>query len=181
MRPLAWLGTSPTAPISAVVCLGVEVWNRRFERSRLRWWIKRLSYAAGTWMVRLVGRLPARALRQGSADESRGFWLQFHGFVRDDRWAHGIACGTTGAGLATIEQPVLFIVSEADRFYCRPQSALAFSSTLRHREAIVMGRDDAPLPLSHVRPTHMGMVTDSSSAPMWKFVARWLSTRDARS
>jgi predicted alpha/beta hydrolase len=174
---LAWLGLNPDAGVDAVVSIAVEQWRRRHEPSRRKWWIKRALFWPTSHLVRSLGYVPARALRQGNNDEAATMWLQFERWQREDRW-----CSLDGAvdydvGLASIAAPLLHVLSEGDRLYARPRSAIHFTSAVPHRELVVLGRDDAPVSLTKLRPNHMAMVTDPRSLPLWQWVGDWLDRR----
>jgi pimeloyl-ACP methyl ester carboxylesterase len=171
---LAWLGQNPDPSVRALVLLSCSVWNRRFEPSRLKWWLKRLLFWPTVLITALVGYLPARRLRIGSADEARGFWRQFHGFMRRDAWDSLNGNVDYWAGLESIRAPVLHVMSEGDRLYARPPAAARLTAPIRQRELLVLGRDDAPGDLAELRPDHMGMLTSSRSKLAWHWIAGWL-------
>jgi predicted alpha/beta hydrolase len=171
---LAWLGQNPDPSVRALVAMSCSVWNKRFEPSRLHWLLKRLVFWPSVIITRLVGYLPARKLRVGTADEARSFWLQFHSWIRSDRW-----CTTDGkidwwAGLEHIRAPLLHVMSEGDRLYARPAAAVRLSAPVHTRELLILGRDDAPGELSKLRPNHMGLVTSPRSKLAWHWIAGWL-------
>src|SRR5690606_12999108 len=74
---MAWLGQHPDADVRALVAMSCSVWNKRFEPSWGWWMIKRLAFWPSVILTELVGYLPVRRLRAGTADEPRGFWRQF--------------------------------------------------------------------------------------------------------
>ena len=171
---LAWLGQHPAAPIRACAALSCSVWNRRFEPSRWIWWAKRALFLLTAALTELVGYFPARRLRAGTADESRGFWRQFHGHMHRNAWDSRDGSVDYFAGLATIEAPVLHVMSEGDPFYARPPACAGLSAPIAGRELLVLGRDDAPGELARLRPGHMGMVTDVRTKLAWHWLAGWL-------
>lgn len=174
---LAWLGRNPAAPVDAVVSIAVEQWRRRHEPSRRHWWLKRALFWPSARLVRRLGYVPARALRQGSNDEAATMWLQFERWQREDRWCSLDGSLDYDVGLSTIAAPVLHVLSEGDRLYARPRSAVHFTAAVPRRELLVLGRDDAPVSLTKLRPSHMGVVTDPRSAPLWQFLGDWLERR----
>jgi alpha-beta hydrolase superfamily lysophospholipase len=171
---LAWMGQYPDAPVRAAVLLACDLWNRRFEPSRPRWFLKRLIDLAIWVFVEALGYLPARATRTGTADESLGFWRQFHYTVANDCWQSAEGDVDYYARLAEVTSPVLHVLSEGDRVYANPRSALNFTAPLPERQVLVVGRDDAPTDLRDYRPSHVEMVTNPSSAGVWWTVARWI-------
>lgn len=176
---LAWLGMHPEAPVRAVVLLACDLWNKRFEPRRWRWAIKR-AIDLGIWVLtELVGHVPVRRFRAGTADESRGFWRQFHQAISRDCWLSDDSSTDYHAGLVDVNVPVLHVLSEGDWLYANPRSALNFSAALPEREVLVLGRDDAPADLRDYRPGHMQVVTSPGSAGVWWAIARWLGHRTA--
>ncbi|PRP98078.1 Alpha/beta hydrolase family protein [Enhygromyxa salina] len=171
---LAWLGQNPDPSVRALVAMSCAIWNRRFEPLRWRWWLKRLLIWPTVLITELVGYMPARLLRLGSADEARSFWRQFHGFMRRDRWDSKDGKIDYFANLEHIRAPVLHVMSEGDRLYAPPTTCARLSAPINHRELLVLGRDDAPGDLARLRPDHMGMVTSAKSKLAWHWVAGWL-------
>jgi predicted alpha/beta hydrolase len=172
---LAWLGQNPDADVRALAALSCSVWNKRFEPSRAWWLVKRLLFWPTVLITELVGYLPARRLRAGSADEARSFWRQSHGWIRSDRW--GSVDGTIDywAGLRQIRAPLLHVMSEGDRLYARPAAAIRLSAPVETRELLILGRDDAPGELARLRPNHMGLITDPRAKLAWHWIAGWLA------
>lgn len=170
---LAWLGQNPDPSVRALVLLSCSVWNRRFEPSRVIWWIKRALFWLTSLVVELLGHLPVRRLRLGTADEARGFWRQFHGHVRRDRW-DSLDGVDWWAGLDSIRAPVLHVLSEGDLLSARPPAAAQLSARISQRELLVLGRDDAPGELARLRPNHMQLVTSPRSKLAWHWIAGWL-------
>ncbi len=176
---LAWLGTRgdehPEAhEVAAVVAIACDVWNRRFEPNALVWGLKWMLFGLTRLVVELVGYLPARRLRVGTADEPRSYWRQFHAWILGNRWGTVDGSLDYHAALDRIRAPFLHVLSEGDRLYGRPQSALRMSEPVPRREAVVLGRDDAPGELARMRPSHMQALTDVRSKLAWHWVAGWL-------
>lgn len=177
---LAWLGQHADAAgreVSAIVAIACDVWNRRFERSRVRWWIKRGLHALAVLVAWVVGYMPARRLRIGSADESLGYFRQFHQWITGDRWCDRSGAIDYHAGLANLRVPFLHVLSEGDPLYARPSSALQMSAIVPTREFVVLGRDDAPGELARLRPNHMPILTSPSCKLAWHWVAGWLARK----
>ncbi len=175
---MAWLGQhSGTAgrEVAALVAVACDVWNRRFEPNWAIWAIKWALHAAAVALTMLFGSMPARRLRIGTNDESLGYFRQFHAWITSNRW-----CDRSGeidyhAGLATIRCPFLHLLSEGDRLYARPISALRMSASISTREALVLGRDDAPGELARLRPNHVQILTDPRNKLAWHWLAGWLT------
>lgn len=174
---LAWLGQNPDPSVRALVLMACSVWNRRFEPSRVMWWLKRGLFWLSAMLAELWGYLPARRLRLGSNDESLGFWRQFHGHVRRDRWDALDGSVDYWAGLDSVRAPVLHVMSEGDLLYARPPAAARLTARIDHREMLVLGRDDAPGELAQLRPNHMRLLTDPRSKLVWHWIAGWLTRK----
>lgn len=171
---LAHLALHPEPDVAAVVALGVDVWQPQNEPSAARWAVKVAVLAGTSAVTRVVGRLPVRAARQGTNDEAPSYWASFLPLVRRGwRTASGISLGQA---LVRVRCPVLHVVSRGDRLYAHPDSAIRCLDALPNRTVIDLGRTPG---LAHLRPDHMGMVTDPSSRPLWDVVARFIADQIA--
>lgn len=171
---LAWLGQHPEAPVEAAVLLTSDMWNRRFEPSWMIGWLK-LLISISLWVLTLVlGRLPARWLGLGTADEPRSYWSQHTAWMLKDRWTSVDGSVDYWAGLERITTPVLHMLSMGDRMLARPTSSARWSSPVRTRELVILGREDAPGDLARLRPNHMRAVTDPANKMAWHWIAGWL-------
>ncbi|MFV8752350.1 alpha/beta fold hydrolase [Nannocystaceae bacterium ST9] len=174
---LAWLGQHADAAgreVEALIAVACDIWNRRFEPSRPIWWFKRALHALALALVLFVGYMPARRLRLGTADESLGYFRQFHQWITSNRWTDRSSMIDYHAGLAAIRCPFLHVLSEGDRLYARPTSALRMSAPISTREVVVLGRDDAPGELARLRPDHVQTLTDPRNKLAWHWIAGWL-------
>jgi alpha-beta hydrolase superfamily lysophospholipase len=178
---IAYLGLHPDAPVAACVALGANVWAARWTHGRRRWLEKRASMLAAAVLVRAVGYMPSKRLGFGSADESASYWAALEDSLHHNRWA--ARDGTDyQAGLGRIRCPVLHVLTAGDILNAVPDDALAFSAALgARREVLCVGSPSGPPGLRHFAPTHMGLVTDPRSAPIWDWVADWIVTRALRS
>jgi alpha-beta hydrolase superfamily lysophospholipase len=174
---MAWLGQNPDPSVGAVVAISSSVWNKRFEPSLAYWLVKRLLFWPTVVLTRLVGYLPVRKLRAGTADEPRSYWLQFNTWIRSDRWCSSDGKTDWWAGLESIRAPFLHVMSEGDRLFARPPAAIRLSARIPARELLILGRDDAPGELASLRPNHMGLVTDPRSKLAWHWIAGWIARR----
>ena len=170
---LAWFGLHPQEAPAAYVGLAVNVWNRRWEPNRRIWWIKRAMSTAADLLTEVRGRMPARAIRMGSADEALGYWRDMGRFIRDNAWTsrQGADYHT---GLRDLGMPALCVVSDGDTLFTRPEDGMAFAAPLRHRDVVRLGHACPIASLRGLAPTHMGLVTDQASAPLWQFISAWL-------
>ncbi|MEE8410445.1 MAG: alpha/beta fold hydrolase [Myxococcota bacterium] len=174
---LAYLGQHPELPVRGAVGLGMNIWNRRWQPSRLMWLGQRLHMATGLLIVALFGYLPGRRLRMGSADESRSYSRQFGLWTSDNFW--GSLDGVDyHANLAKIEFPFLHVVSDGDRWSGRPDQALRFTAILGdRREVLHLGPTCSEPILRGLLPSHMTLVTDPRSEPLWRVIADWIVTK----
>lgn len=177
---LAHLGQQAAAegasPVRAVVLLACQAWLRSDEPSLLRRLIKSTLVRLSRIFVRRHGYLPVRRWKMGTNDESSGFWNDLVRSVLAGQWASQDGSVDYKANLARIELPVLHVLSRGDRLYAHPNSARRFTETLPDRTLWVLGQD-APSGVVDLVPTHMGVVTDPASRPVWRAVARWLDAQ----
>ncbi len=158
---LAHLALHPDAPVAGWVGVAVNVWGRGWEPARGRRLRKRLLAAASSGVARALGYFPARRLGLGNADDSRGFWRDFSRFARTGRWEVGGV--DVQPLLARVACPALLVVSDGDTLYCHPENAIRWSAPLARREVLRVAEG-----------THMGLVTDPGSAPVWKAITTWI-------
>jgi predicted alpha/beta hydrolase len=174
---LAWLGTNPDAPIHALVGFGMNIWNRRWTASAVGWRRKRMVSAVARLMVDGAGYFPARRLGMGTVDEPHGYWRSFDRWMAGDCW--DADDGTDYAALmATVQTPLLHVLSDGDRHFSRPEDAILFTRAVPQREVLHLTRatSSARLGLKLSRmPSHVGMVADPRCRPLWQHVARWLA------
>jgi predicted alpha/beta hydrolase len=177
---MAWLGQHAHAAgreVAALVAVSCDVWNRRFEPRPAIWWFKRGIHALAVAAALVIGYMPARRLRLGTADESLGYFRQFHAWITGNRWCDRQGEVDYHAGLAAIRCPFLHVLSEGDHLYARPVSALRMSAPISTREVVVLGRDDAPGELARLRPDHMQTLTDPRNKLAWHWLAGWLTRK----
>jgi predicted alpha/beta hydrolase len=155
----------------AIVGLGAAPWLPQFEPSRAQWAAKRAAFAAAVAVCRRVGRFPARALRVGSDDVSRGCFEDFERFARTGAWTSADGRVDYLASLGRVRVPVLQVVSEGDRRECRPECGerLAALCGGPHEVLRITSADDGGRP-----PGHMGMVISRRVRGTWDRVERWM-------
>ncbi len=155
----------------AIAMLASNVWLPRHDPSWPRRALKsgllaafRASTAGGTF--------PARALRVGSADEARDYVLDLAGFWSRDAWTSRDGVDWLAAARG-VDVPVWSVLSRGDGLYAHPGPAAAFAAEIGPSGAAVsvLGRRDG----MQRDPTHMGLVTDTASSPVWKRVAAWVA------
>ena len=168
---LAALSVDPTLPVRAVVSLAGNVWLPCTEPDLARRLKKRAILEIWAAVARILGRFPARRLRVGTEDVSLPTIRQFTDFARTDRWGSLDGRYDYRAGLADIVAPILNVTSRGDHLMCRPECARAFLAPARKVTERVVG--DHPGDPQGI--DHMGVVTDSRMAGIWREVARWMA------
>ncbi len=169
---LAYVGLRPHARVAGVVLLAVDVWIRDHEPSPIHWLAKRGMLGAGSVAVRMVGRMPARRLGIGTADEPPGYWHSLFS-PRGTGWRSDDGLDYRAA-IRRVRCPVLHVVSQGDRLYARPASARNLTRDLSNREMLSLG-ETGDFVLDALHPKHMQVVTDPGCEPLWEHVARWIA------
>jgi predicted alpha/beta hydrolase len=158
------------AEFDRVVSVASNVWTRELEPSLARWLAKRAALRGGLALCRRVGRLPARALRAGSDDESRPFFEDFERFSRTG-WRSRDGQEDYRGSLANVRCDVLQLVSDGDRLVCAPECGRRFIQLCGGKAGVEhVSTDDDGGPA----PTHMGIVTSGKIASAWARVERWM-------
>ena len=169
---LAWFGQHPSRQPQAFVALAVNGWNRRFEPNMALWLVKSVMMRTTRLIALRSGRLPAKALRMGNHDEALDYWRDLTRMAVT-RWES--RAGTDyHLGLVRVTLPILCVFSDGDRLFTRPPDGMAFTAPLPNREVLILGKACQQAALRGIVPGHMGLATDSTSEPLWQFVAAWL-------
>lgn len=172
----AYLGLHPEAPVRALVTVSSNLWLMNRETELLRWLRKTVDIAAIEAFVYAIGHFPARLLRMGTNDESKGYMNQLCATYWQSRW--GSADGTVDyrANLANLRVPVLAVVGKGETYWCTEESVRAFYGTLPPALFTFweVGRGDHGLTRD---PGHMDIITDNRSAPLWQGLAGWILER----
>lgn len=163
-------GSFMTPAWHRLALLGVNVWMRQCEPSRLRLLVKRASYATTLAVSRTLGYLPVRRLRLGTADEPHeylaqmGSWLWRDDFVAGDGFSYLQA-------LPRLRVPILSVAGDGDWLLGAPPCQLRLlSRTGGPFSHITVGRRFGYA----ADPDHMKLVLDERLAPMWREVADWV-------
>jgi predicted alpha/beta hydrolase len=158
--------------VDALVGFGACPWVRDLEPSASRWVAKRALVAGMVAMARRVGRLPARALRRGSDDESLACMEDIGRFARAG-WASADGRHDYLSAIGRVRVPVLQVVSSGDRLECAPACGAALLEGCGGRGARdlvrIEGSDGGGKP-----PGHMGMVTSQRLKDAWTRVEEWM-------
>ncbi len=154
----------------ALVVVGANVWHRPFEASIPRFFASSVAAHALDAIVRRVGKFPARALRMGSDDASRGALSVFLRTAKEGVWQSDDGHDDYFAALTRVDVPVAAIVSRGDRFICRPVSGERFlARTSGPKKLTVIERaEDGTAP-----PDHMGLATTEKCRSAWDASIAW--------
>lgn len=165
---LAHAARHPEAAPDGFVLLAANIWLPGLEPSPLRWLGKRALFAAATAVGAPLGRVPARRLRMGSADESWDYFGRFPRWAARGDWTAADGFSYFG-NLGRIDRPALAIAAAGDLLFGVPACVRAFVAPLPHHRFLLAGRaGDIVLPFD---PDHMGIVTDPRSRPVWEKAA----------
>jgi hypothetical protein len=115
------------------------------------------------------GALPVKRLGYGSDDEARGYVEDMFRHARTLDWSSRDGWSYFDA-LPRIRTPLLAIASAGDRFYAPPADVVDLARQVPGARVLVVGRAGG---LSF-DPSHMGLVTDSRSQPIWDSAADFL-------
>jgi len=130
-------------------------------------WRDRGFLALWDGFARVLGRIPARALRAGSEDAPGPYARDF------SRWAHGGRFdGADGvdyrARAGDLATPTLVLVSSGDRL-CTPAQAAGFAACVGGpKQTVVVGGGG-------FQPDHFALLTDVRAAAAWRRVAGFLA------
>ncbi|MEU3183384.1 alpha/beta fold hydrolase [Streptomyces sp. NPDC006923] len=103
---------------------------------------KRVQVTFAATLSRLVGRFPARALRQGRCDEPAGLMRQFADWAPSGAFRSADGRTDYWSALAGVTLPVLVGVGAADTFHASPRRARKLADHLGGRaEFTVLGRE----------------------------------------
>jgi predicted alpha/beta hydrolase len=157
--------------IDHLVAVGANVWLRHLEPSPLRGAAKRVSMGIVERFVARRGFFPARALRQGSDDESRDYMRALVRTAHTGRWTSDDGTHDYEANLAKIRIPVLAIASTSDALNCHPACAARMIAPIAGpKELRTITKDDD----GGAAPDHMGMITSPRADHVRLGIASWL-------
>jgi predicted alpha/beta hydrolase len=158
----------------AIVALATNVWLRETEPSMAVRAIKRATMRAIRELVDRRGHFPARALRQGSDDESATYMRDLARFTSRNAW-----CSTDGtldyrASMRKVGVPVYALASTGDRLNARPVSVRRFAAWVGSQPTVdvVTESDDG----GHA-PGHMEIVTTRAVVRAWGRAEEFLRAR----
>lgn len=156
----------------AIVGLAANVWLRELEPSAAIWAVKRSMIRAIDAIAARTDPFPARALRQGSDDESARYMRDLARFALTGAWRSADGRYDYLASLARVAIPVASIASDGDRLNARPEC-------VRRLLALCGG----PTRFVHARaadaggraPGHMALVTTGACERAWAEAMRWIA------
>ncbi|MFK7929706.1 MAG: alpha/beta fold hydrolase [Myxococcota bacterium] len=168
-------GAHTFAPDGHVLIAG-NVWMPSLEGSRRMRLKKHAIMRLFRRTVSLIGHWPSRAFRMGPADESLPYVQDITRFWFNDEWGSRDGRYDYGASMCEVAGPVLEVCGAGDRLLSSIEGTRAFIEQLGPGRAEVWYLREGDLGLTW-NPTHMGLVTDSRSEPIWHAIARWMVER----
>jgi predicted alpha/beta hydrolase len=166
---LAHVSRHPDADVDGLVLLAVNVPNPSWDERPLDRVARRTMIETMSALTRAAGRLPARRLRYGTDDESRGYVTDFVRNCRTRRWRARDGFDYW-ENLNRVRRPILAMVGAGDRFMSPVQDARAVALRISDATFAVVGRHSG-LPFD---PDHMGLVLDERARPAWNQVADFI-------
>ncbi|MBU8896864.1 lysophospholipase [Corallococcus sp. M34] len=105
-------------------------------------WNKRLQFGVAGVVSRVLGRFPARALKQGPSDEPAGVMRQFSDWAPTGAFRSVDGATDYWAALQRVELPVFAGVGAADVFHASPRRARKLVDSLgsSRKELLTFGR-----------------------------------------
>jgi pimeloyl-ACP methyl ester carboxylesterase len=159
---LAGIATGTIAPPRRLVLAATSVWLGGDVG-------RRAIMAAYRGVTALFGKAPIRALRAGTADESRSYVAQLTGWSRSGRWTslRGI---DYMAALETVRVPALAVTGAGD-WMCKPDDAAAIARSVKASLRVVGKTHGDPLD-----PDHFQLFTRPELTQLRGELARFLTT-----
>jgi predicted alpha/beta hydrolase len=156
----------------ALVTICTNIWLPQLDADRWRLTQKWLLAQGFRVVASAVGRFPARLLRMGSEDVSRGFASDVARWTSSGRWDARDGSEYL-ASLAEVSVPVLALFASDDRVFCHPAVGAAFHRHLTRARLDMRVVGVADLDFA---PSHMSLLLDARARPVWRDVATWLAT-----
>jgi predicted alpha/beta hydrolase len=172
---LARLGRHPASTrLDALVLLASNIqhpgWPLSLARLRKRFLVELMGAVSS-----LVGYVPARRLRVGSADESLDYARQMVGWTRSLTWAARDGFDYWAA-MPSVSVPVLSIAAAGDRTLAPPPEARSLVRPVPGAVFEIAGRSSG---LSF-DPGHMALGTDERCAPVWDRAVEFILAAGSR-
>jgi predicted alpha/beta hydrolase len=155
-----------------IALVASNMWLREIEPSGARW-LAKLAIARAMDEVRVRrGYFPARALRQGSDDESPSYVAALTRVVVRASWRSEDGRVDYWDEMRRMHTPLYALASDGDPINAHPECAARFA--LRAPGRVTFDRiarsDDGGSP-----PGHMEVVTTARSASAWGRLERWMA------
>ena len=149
----------------AIVGIAANVWLAALDPSLLRRAAKRFVASTSLRIIERLGRVPARALRLGSDDESARYMRDLFRTAREARWASDDGADDYLAELANVTCPVANVVGGRDHLFCHPRAGEAF-----------VARCGGPTAVFTANAGHMELVTSPAHHSATLDAVQWAKT-----
>ena len=155
----AAIGTKTIRPPRALLLAATSVWLGETAA-------RRALMTAYRGVTALFGRAPIRALRAGTADESKGYVDQLTGWARAGRWT-SLGGVDYSVALEMVEAPTWACVGAGD-WMCTVRDAQAIAGRIQSCDPLrVVGRAHR----DRLDPDHFQLFTRPELAPLWNEIA----------
>jgi predicted alpha/beta hydrolase len=171
---LAHLTRQPRTALDGHVMLACNVCNPTWRANPLSYWKKGLLIEAMGLLAKPRGRLPVRALKQGTDDEPRGYVRDFVRIWRECAWRARDGFDYWDA-LPSVTTPSLAVVGAGDELFSPPHDAREVAARLPNHTFEIVGRSSG----LGFDPGHMELVLDERCRPVWDRVAGFVAARAA--
>jgi predicted alpha/beta hydrolase len=170
---MAAAGVFPERAPDAIVSIAGNMWVPQTEPSALRRAAKGAVLRGWLGITEAWGHFDPRPLKMGTEAVALPYLRQFVQMWRERRY--GSADGSIDylAALGRVTIPVLSVASEGDALLAHPEAVSRFVGHVRGADMRVVRRGE----LFREAPSHMGLLTDARSAPVWEEIGRWLLER----
>lgn len=156
--------------IDALVAISANVWLRRHEPSLPAALGKSALTAALLASTQAFGHVPSRLAGIGPVDEARSYARDLARFWWSDAWTSRDGRVDYLAAAHNLTEPVLAVYGTGDAWLARQPAASAWATALGAEVWLAGGGAHG---LDHA-PSHMGVITDPRSAPLWARIADWM-------
>jgi predicted alpha/beta hydrolase len=167
---LGHLSRRPGTALDGHVMLAANVCNPGWRARPLLLLSRGLGIEAMALLARVRGRVPIRALKQGTDDEALGYARDFVRIWRRQRWRARDGYDYWDA-LPSVSVPTLALVGAGDKYFAPPVDAREVAARLPRCDFEVVGRRSGLA----FDPGHMGLVLDERCRPVWERVAAFVN------
>lgn len=160
---LAGIATGTIAPPRRLVLVATSVWlGGGLARGAIM--------AAYRGVTALFGKAPIKALRVGTADESKTYVAQLTGWQRSGRWT-SLAGVDYMAALETITTPTLVVAGAGD-WMCKPEDAAAIANRVPDAQMRIVGTAYG----DPIDPDHFQLFTRPELTRLREDIARFVTS-----